>query len=1089
MPDLSTLFKRYDINASGKIEYEEVQRAIQDWLENRISTEELTQIQRWWLGKDQPPVQLRQQQQSARLQNYIALEDAEGTTVKLLNIGKIKEDWLSGKLSDEEVYSLIKNKPGDVQIAWTFIQYDPLLQAKSVQEVRALREEITAKQKLDEFLLQFGYDFRKAAEIIQQKGFPEWWRPEWTAEYESKKSMQPLPMFLATKAGKEDLYFSQLAAEAGRAKAISITPPGEPEKRVQQTQQTALQVQQTQQKAQVPEMEQWEVEHIKQLVREYGKENAEQMYGKETVRAVLEGAVPIKGSQSAQQTQQKEQEVQQMQQTFSKEEIDRMVRQMVARGIKLWDIQNELQKLGTGTEIVKAEMQSPFRPAEQQTQPQTEQAKEQTPQTAKMDILWDLGKIADSAVKNAIGAVETVTKPITDKITDILWGDVRRRFADTWSLQKLELETKGKKPSLSQLLGAYISPIETASKSFEEKGNAVAAGIAGFAAGALTMITAPVGIAEHIAEKGKEAGLAGVGEAVKNVALGTVEWAVSIPGRVASGSPAEIGKVAGEIMGGAVGGKLMEAPLKVPGRIYGEARFLGKEYVPFEKLAHPDVASGRTEFTPVSVMEKGQFVRQATPAEAVQATIKQFYESPLKESLEIGEKYPAVGGHGSPMAVEMGERRTLEVEQGKPRLWDVPGLYVSGGLMKFFLKVREYTGTLNPIEAVKSAVQTVKEEGVTGFIKEEVRRMFGLPGKEGFIAVGLKGVKEVPAEYARKGLEGYREFFEKGPIEPGFAYIEPKTGILRQTWEHQAVVPKGALLENIHGKGFEAYTKVEAGGKELKVPIYEMAYERVAEWRLPEAVKRAESTEKAPKGEVKPYEQVLKEYGFRERAEYAGPRLVLAPPVTALRPETGEKTVKMPEEIIRTAPGFREPKEAFNLPKESTRVSEMGKTGREVIEPRPKEMLKSPIVEIPETVVLPEMRRPQKSPIIEIPEIIEPRIPKRGREPLFPIPELPEVSEPVTRQPAPPEYITAPSSPAEYISAPAYDYSSILGAIYAPTARGKGIFSGELADITRMVLYAEGRKREEPYRVPGIDLDFFKKFNPVGELLGGRFRL
>jgi hypothetical protein len=40
-----------------------------------------------------------------------------------------------------------------------------------------------------------------------------------------------------------------------------------------------------------------------------------------------------------------------------------------------------------------------------------------------------------------------------------------------------------------------------------------------------------------------------------------------------------------------------------------------------------------------------------------------------------------------------------------------------------------------------------------------------------------------------------------------------------------------------------------------------------------------------------------------------------------------------------------------------------------------------------------------------------------------------------------------------------------------------------------MVLYTEGRKREEPYKVPGIDLDFFKKFNPVGELLGGRFRL
>jgi hypothetical protein len=56
-------------------------------------------------------------------------------------------------------------------------------------------------------------------------------------------------------------------------------------------------------------------------------------------------------------------------------------------------------------------------------------------------------------------------------------------------------------------------------------------------------------------------------------------------------------------------------------------------------------------------------------------------------------------------------------------------------------------------------------------------------------------------------------------------------------------------------------------------------------------------------------------------------------------------------------------------------------------------------------------------------------------------------------------------------------------------ARGKGFFGGEIADITRFVLYQEGRKKEEPYKVPDIDLSFFRKINPVGELLGGRFKL
>ena len=764
------------------------------------------------------------------------------------------------------------------------------------------------------------------------------------------------------------------------------------------------------------EWEPWEVEHLKQLVREYGRGAVEQMYGKETVKTILEGTQQIQTPttrQNIEKPQQVQQAQQQVQQTFGKEEIDKMVRQMVAKGMKPEDIQTELRKRGIRADIVKVEIQSPLKPMEQQTR--AEQP-----------------KVADNAVKSAIGAIESATKPITDMLTDILWSDVRQRFAGTpnplW-LEQLEFETRGEKPNLSKLLNAYISPIETASKGFEEKGNVVAAGVTGFSAGALTMITAPIGIAEHVAKKGKEGGLAGLGEAVKDVALGTVEWVASIPGRTLSGSPSEIGKVIGEVAGGVIGGKLMEAPLKVPGKVYGEARFWGKEYVPFEKIAHPDVASGETKFTPVTAMEKGQYARPATPEEAVKATIKQFYENPTKEAVEVGEKYPALGWHGSPKAVEMGKGE-LEVKEGKPRPWDVAGLYVSGQAMDFFLKMKEYTSTLNPITAVKSMVQTIKEEGVSGFIKEEIRHAFGLPGKEGFIAVGMKGVKEVPKEFAEKGLGGYKEFFEKGPIEPGYAYIEPKTGILRQTWEHQAVIPKGALLENIHGKGFEKFTKVEIGNKELKVPIYEMVYGRVAEWRLPEAIKKAEVAERARKGEIKPYEQALKEYGFKEQVEYAGPRIV------PVRPESGERSVKVPEEITRMTLEFRELKEVFSLPKELTE-SGMEKTVREVAG------LRTPTFEILET--------------FEIPEIVEPRMPKRGRE----IPEI----------------------------APSYEPILDIRAIYGPITGGRGMPFGGIEEMTRLIMYQEGRKKEEPYKVPGIDLEFFKKFNPVGELLGGRFRL
>jgi hypothetical protein len=317
------------------------------------------------------------------------------------------------------------------------------------------------------------------------------------------------------------------------------------------------------------------------------------------------------------------------------------------------------------------------------------------------------------------------------------------------------------------------------------------------------------------------------------------------------------------------------------------------------------------------------------------------------------------------------------------------------------------------------------------------------------------------------------------------------------------------LLENIYGKGFKTFTKVEVGGKELKVPIYEMAYERVAEWRLPEAVKATEKAKEVPKGEVKPFEEVLKEYGFKERTSYAGPRAVLAPPALGVPETRGELRPKetLPGETPKT-PTFEIPKEFLKpvseIPKE-TLPKEASKTPAFEI---PKEFLK-PISEIPSPIseILPResLKEPKhKTPSVVVPEIPNEYLkPPNVRLPKGPIFEIPRETPKSPRErpmipeirPPPVESIIEPISSPSYSPPSKTSYPSITElviapeAIYGPMTRGKGFFGSEIADITRFVLYTEGRKREEPYKIPDIDLSFFKKFNPVGELLGGRFRL
>jgi hypothetical protein len=135
--------------------------------------------------------------------------------------------------------------------------------------------------------------------------------------------------------------------------------------------------------------------------------------------------------------------------------------------------------------------------------------------------------------------------------------------------------------------------------------------------------------------------------------------------------------------------------------------------------------------------------------------------------------------------------------------------------------------------------------------------------------------------------------------------------------------------------------------------------------------------------------------------------------------------------------------------------------------------------EIPKEYLRPPSVRLPAEPIFEIPREA-PRSPERSIVPEIRLPPIESIVEPISSPSYSSPSKTSYLSIAEPVIAPEI--------IYSPMTRGKGFFGGEIADITRLVLYAEGRKREEPYKIPDIGLSFFKKFNPVGELLGGRFR-
>ena len=438
----------------------------------------------------------------------------------------------------------------------------------------------------------------------------------------------------------------------------------------------------------------------------------------------------------------------------------------------------------------------------------------------------------DVVAKIAEAAEKTVLEPLKH----VIQKDLEARYGKDHPDYRRFVESEKK---ISDALQAYTAPLSRIAAKSEAEGNPLAAAFAGFVEGATTMLAAPLAIGEQIIEKTKEKGIVGTGEAVKDVAVGTVEWIAGIPGRLASGRASEIGKVAGEIAAGAIAGKVMEAPLKTVGKTVEAVKFRQAEHIPLEKITQPEVAKGEASFPFVReiVRERGEkkFGERATPEKAVETTIKQFYETPAKEMTEVGRESPAAGFHATPDVTSF-KKESYTVKGAEKRELDVAGQYIAPEVSPHFLRLATTTETLNPVTAIKSAIETVKERGVTELIKSEIREAFGLPTKAGILHIGLEGVKRVPEEF-RGSLESMKEFFrtgvEKGTAEKGYAYIEPKTELFKTTGEVQAVIPHGAVIERFPGKTY--YTVVE--GK--KVPIHQFKYR--AEEAVKTEIKAAES--------------------------------------------------------------------------------------------------------------------------------------------------------------------------------------------------------------------------------------------------------
>ena len=317
------------------------------------------------------------------------------------------------------------------------------------------------------------------------------------------------------------------------------------------------------------------------------------------------------------------------------------------------------------------------------------------------------------------------------------------------------------------------------------------------------------------------------------VVVGTVEWGASIPRRVASGDPYEMGSVFGEL---ATLKAIPQVP-KVPGRLAERLETAGKEFVPIEKLTQPEVLAREATFPFVreTKIEGGRLVHgeRVPPSEAVPATIRQF-EVPSRapervahfEELAKGEG--VIGYHATPKPWMSGKAE-IEIISQPQRAMDVSGLYIAPDVSPYFLRVsRAGEGSLS--ELPRAFKEAVKEfvESPTQFLKEETARFFGFD-RPSIITVKTKGVEAVPKPFS-ESVGGYKRFFsegiEKGFAEPGKAYIEPKTGLLHITGEVQAVIPQRNVLRMIREGDFAKYTEFE--GRRVRIYEAEVVEPKVA---------------------------------------------------------------------------------------------------------------------------------------------------------------------------------------------------------------------------------------------------------------------
>jgi len=877
----------------------------------------------------------------------------------------------------------------------------------------------------------------------------------------------------------------------------------------------------------IEEMPEWEREHVKQLVREYGLENVEKIYGVEKTHGILNYERIAEEMKKAEEVAKREEE--QKQSRFagmSKEELERWIRKQIAgEGKSPEEVAKMLAEEGINVGLTKITFGGRGE--------EKEEGKRELPSFLQITIPEPLAAVGESinkavsgvkgffepvfepVIKASVGAVE---KTVIEPIRQFLQKDIESRYGN--DLTKLEyLQYEAGRKSIGDALQVYTSPIAEVATRFEAKGNPLAAGFFGFVEGGATMLATPAVIGEQIVEKTKEKGILGTAEAVKDMVVGTVEWVAGIPGRVASGRPSEIGRVAGEVAAGAVAGKVMDAPLKTVGKAAEAWKFRGAEHIPLERITQPEVVRGEAQFPFVrEIVEKGgekTWGERATPETTVETTIRQFYETPAKDVTEVGRASPAAMWHATSDVAPF-KKESYTVRGAEKRSRDASGQYGAPELSPHFLRITARYETFNPITAIKSAIETVKEQGVTELIKSEIRETFGLPEKAGILHIGLEGVKRVPEEF-RGSLESMKEFFregvEKGIAEKGYAYIEPKTELYRITGEVQAVIPHGAVIERFPGKKY--YTVVE--GK--KVPIYQFIYkgERITEiaketGRVGEKLKeptREISELKEPTREISELKEPVKSGEGREKLtiEEASLKYGYTTPYKRFAYRPLYSTYHPPHydilsDISKSLPKGKEirieyPEDLYSEIKYRGKEPRLEYRGKEF---RPEYRGKEPQLYTKYEVY--EPHKPRKGlpkgkdetryelPSIEDPEDLYREIKYRWKIPRYtgeykpyepPYPERPKINYKWPKinyeRPPPGEY-----KPHE----PSYEYKYGLDIVYGSDVT---YTSGRYRTAAKKYEYPVFGKIDLHAFEPNIDLMKTFKKNPVGELLFGKLRL